>query len=68
MVKLSFISYAETHEDNTVTTMQPRTRSAICLGPTGNLNGSTRFMCIKTRMKLVRQKFYGSLDAKLSDI
>ena len=29
----------------------------MCMGPTGNLNGLTRFMCIQTGAKIVQQNF-----------
>ena len=38
--KLLFDDCVETHDEPTVTnSMQPRTRPAICLGPTGNFQG-----------------------------
>ena len=56
--KLPFGAYAETHEDLINTnTMEPRTRPAICMGPTRNLNGSTRFMCLTTGRKIIRRNF-----------
>lgn len=37
--------------------MQRRTHAAICLGPTGNLQGSYKFLCLSTGKKLTRRNF-----------
>ena len=37
--------------------MQPRTRPAICLGPTGNFQGLTEFKCEETRLKIVHRNY-----------
>ncbi len=40
-----FGSYCKTHEENSPTnSMQSRTMSAICLGPTGNMQGTYSFL------------------------
>jgi hypothetical protein len=56
--KLPFGAYAEGHEEYPQTnTMAPRTRGVICLGPTGNFQGSYKMMCHKTGRKLTRKQF-----------
>jgi hypothetical protein len=46
------------HTDPDITnTMEPRTRWGICLGPTGNLQGSHKFMSLSTGKRIVRCKF-----------
>jgi hypothetical protein len=37
--------------------MAKRTRAVICLGPTGNFQGSYKMMCITTRRKVTRKQF-----------
>ncbi len=45
-----FGSYCEVHVDPEITnTMDPRTKLAICLGPTGNLHGSYKFLSLTNR-------------------
>jgi hypothetical protein len=56
--KIPFGAYAEAHEEYPQTnTMAPRTRGIICLGPTGNFQGSYKMMCHQTGRKLTRKKF-----------
>jgi hypothetical protein len=56
--KLPFGAYAEAHEEYPQTnTMAQRTRSVICLGPTGNFQGSYKMMCLTTRRKIAQKKF-----------
>jgi hypothetical protein len=56
--KLPFGAYAEAHEEYPQTnTMAPRTRGVICLGPTGNFQGSYKMMCHQTGRKLTRKQF-----------
>jgi len=44
-----FGSYCEVHEDNSPTNgMKPRTIPAICLGPTGNIQGTYSFLNLLT--------------------
>ncbi len=37
--------------------MEPRTKWAICMGPTGNLLGSYKFLSLATGKKVTRRKF-----------
>jgi hypothetical protein len=56
--KLPFGAYAEAHEEYPQTnTMAPRARGVICLGPTGNFQGSYKMMCHQTGRKLTRKQF-----------
>ena len=56
--RLPFGAYVEVHEDNTPTnTMEARTQGAICLGPTGNLQGSYKFLCLATGRRITRKQF-----------
>jgi hypothetical protein len=56
--KLPFGAYAEAHEEYPQTnTMAPRTLGVICLGPTGNFQGSYKMMCHQTGRKLTRKQF-----------
>ncbi len=54
-----FGSYCEVHVDPDITnTLDPRTKWAICMGPTGNLQGSYKFLSLATgRKKVTRRKF-----------
>jgi hypothetical protein len=54
--RIPFGAYAQTHEvhDNT---MQPRTVSTICLGPTGNEQGTHFFLSLATHRVLRRPHF-----------
>ena len=50
--KLNFGAYAQVHEDRNVTnTLEERTQEAICLGPTGNLQGTHNFFSIRSGEK-----------------
>jgi hypothetical protein len=54
----SFWAYCEVHTDPDITvTMESRTKWGICLGPTGNMQGSYKFMSLRTGKKIVRCKF-----------
>ena len=54
--KLMFGDYAEVHEANTITnSLNPRTRPVMCMGPTGNIQGLIKCMCIETGKKIVRR-------------
>ena len=56
--KLMFAEYSEVHKENTTTnTMTPRARPAICMGPTGNIQGSMKFMRVETGKKIFRRIF-----------
>ncbi len=51
-------SYCEVHVDPEITnTMDPRTKWAICLGPTGNLQGSYKFLSLATGKRITSRKF-----------
>jgi hypothetical protein len=51
-------SYCEMHVDPEITnTMDPRTKWAICLGPTGNLQGSYKSLSLAMGKKVTRRKF-----------
>ncbi len=53
-----FRSYCEVHVDPEITnTLEPRTKWAICMGPTGNLQGSNKFLSFATGKKVTRRKF-----------
>jgi hypothetical protein len=56
--KVPFGAYCEVHGDPDITnTMEPRTRCAICLGPTGNMQGSYKLLSLTTGKKVTRRKF-----------
>jgi hypothetical protein len=56
--KAPFKSYCEVHVDPDIThTMEPRTKWAICLGPTGNRQGSYNFVSFTTGNKIIRRNF-----------
>jgi len=40
-----------------INTLEPRTNWAICMGPTGNLLGSYKFLSLATGKKLMQRKF-----------
>ena len=53
-----FGEYVKVHEENTITnSMKPRTRPAICMGPTGNIQGSIKFLCVERGIMIVRQSY-----------
>jgi hypothetical protein len=56
--KTPFGAYCKMHTDPDITnTMEPRTKWGINMGPTGNLQGSYKFMSLTTRKKIARRKF-----------
>ena len=56
--KLDFGEYAEVHDEPTPTNgMKSRTRPCVALGPTGNLQGTYKFMDINTGMKLKKRSW-----------
>jgi hypothetical protein len=58
--KTPFGAYCEVHTDSDITnTMEPRKRWGICLGPTGNLQGSYILMSRTTGKRIVRCKLTG---------
>ena len=51
--KLHFGDYAQIHEDRNVTnTLEERTTGSICLGSTGNLQGTYNFFSLRSGKKL----------------
>ena len=54
--KIPFGDYAQVY-DNTDNTMAERTVGAICLGPSGNLQGGYNFMKLSTGQKIHKFKF-----------
>ncbi len=44
-------------DSDIMNTMEPRMRWAICLGPTGNLQGSYKFLSLTTGKWITRLKF-----------
>ena len=53
-----FGEYVKVHEENNFTSStKPRTRPAICMGPTENIQGSIEFMCVETGRKIVRWSY-----------
>ena len=56
--KIPFGEYCEVHADPDITnTMEPRTRWGISLGPTGNMQGSYKFLSLATGKKVTQRKF-----------
>ncbi len=41
----------------TTNTLEPRTKLAICMGPTRNLKGSYKFLSLATGKKVTQRKF-----------
>ena len=56
--RLAFGAYAQVHDDpDTTNTLAPRTRGAICMGPTGNFQGTTNFFCLSSKRIIKRRNF-----------
>ncbi len=56
--KVPFGAYCEVHVDPNITNiMEPRTKWAISLWPTGNMQGSYKFLSLTTRKKITQRKF-----------
>ena len=56
--KIEFGAYAEAHEEPTpMDNMQTRAEPSICLGPVGNLQGSYKFLNLRTGTKIKRRKW-----------
>jgi FtsZ-binding cell division protein ZapB len=56
--KVPFGAYCEVYVNPDITnTMEPRTKWGICLGPTGNMQGSYKFLSLSTGKKVTRRKF-----------
>ena len=50
--KLHFGAYAQVYK-----TLEKRTQGAICLGPTGNLQGTYKLFSLLSRKKITRRQF-----------
>ena len=58
--RLPFGSYVQAHEEpNPTNTQAARTVGAICLGPTGNMQGSYKFMNLRTGRHITRRNWTG---------
>jgi hypothetical protein len=56
--QLPFGSYVQVHKDNNPTSsMAARTLGAICLGPTGNIQGSYKFLNLRTGKRITRRRW-----------
>jgi len=56
--KTPFGTYCEVHDEpDPSNTMQGRTHATICMGPTGNIQGSYKFYCLRTKQKLTRRRW-----------
>lgn len=59
--KVGFGEYVQVHEDDEITnSMKPRTNGAIALGPTGNAQGSYKFLMLST-WKVVQRRTWTAL-------
>ena len=55
---LAFGSYVQAHEEPNPTNRQaPRMVGAICIGPSGNIQGSYEFLNLRTTKKITRQSW-----------
>jgi hypothetical protein len=55
-LSLQLGQYCQVHEDDTPRKSQlPRTQGAICLGPSGNIQGRFKFMSLTSAKKIVRR-------------
>ena len=51
-----FDDYVEVHQEKTITnSMKLRTRPAICMGPSGNIQRFIKFMCVNIGNKIMRR-------------
>ena len=56
--QLPFGSYVQAHEEpNPTNTQAARTVGAICLGPTGNIQGSYKFLNLRTGKRITRRRW-----------
>eukprot|EP00957_Ditylum_brightwellii_P065208 4945554-Ditylum_brightwellii.AAC.1 len=51
---IEFVAYAQTHEEHN-NSMGSKTLGAICLGPTGNSQGSHYFMSLTSGSRITRR-------------
>ena len=57
-LSLQLGQYCQVHEDDTPRNSQlPRTQGAICLGPSGNIQGGFKFMSLTSAKKIVRRSW-----------
>ena len=57
-LSLQFGEYCQVHEEDTPRNSQTaRTKAAICLGPSGNIQGGFKFMSLQTGKKIVRRSW-----------
>ena len=57
-LSLQIGQYFQVHEEDTPRNSQlPRAKGAICLGPSGNLQGGYRFMSLHSMKKIVRRSW-----------
>eukprot|EP00957_Ditylum_brightwellii_P162148 12345736-Ditylum_brightwellii.AAC.1 len=54
---IPFGAYAQTHEEGSNSVETEGTLGAICLGPVGNIQGSYKFMSLRTGKLVIRQDF-----------
>jgi hypothetical protein len=56
--RLQFGSYVQAHQEpSTTNTQAARTVGAICLGPTGNIQGSYKFLNLRTGKHITRRRW-----------
>jgi hypothetical protein len=56
-LRIGFGEYAEAHDPYADNTMRPRTSPVICLGSTGNVSGSVRFLSLDSGRVITRDQF-----------
>ena len=57
-LRLQIGQYCQVHEEDTPRNSQfPRTKGAICLGPSGNIQGGYKFMSLKSGKKITRRSW-----------
>ena len=55
---LQFGQYCQVHEEDTPRNSQaPRTKGAICMGPSGNMQGGFKFMSLNSAKKITRRNW-----------
>ena len=53
-----FGDFVEVYEENVITnSINPKTRPAICMGPSGNIQKSIKFMCMDKGKNMVRRNY-----------
>ena len=57
-LRLQIGQYCQVHEEDTPrNSLRPRTKGAISLGPSGNLQGGYKFMALSTGKKIIRRSW-----------